>query len=211
MHTEYLQKNSSSNQRWSAPTGVVNIRAMKNLMISALSIALLGGCGLSNLKFPEVKIPRVYKIPVQQGNVITQEMVNRLKPGMTRNQVSFVMGDTVLQDPFERNRWVYLYTLEVPDFFNQQLKMVLDFEDDLLTTITGDLAPIPEEAAEAAEEEATEVEAGAESPAEPNAESETETGTDSQASLSDEEQSDEEPSDEIESNEEGLSEETSGE
>jgi outer membrane protein assembly factor BamE len=193
MHTEYLQKNSSSNQRWSAPTGVVNIRAMKNLMISALSIALLGGCGLSNLKFPEVKIPRVYKIPVQQGNVITQEMVNRLKPGMTRNQVSFVMGDTVLQDPFERNRWVYLYTLEVPDFFNQQLKMVLDFEDDLLTTITGDLAPIPEEAAEAeaAEEGATEVEAGAETPAEPNAESETETGTDSQASLSDEEQPDE--------------------
>ena len=56
--------------------------------------------------------------------------------------MSFVMGDTVLQDPFERNRWVYLYTLEVPDFFNQQLKMILDFDDDLLTTISGDLAPI---------------------------------------------------------------------
>ena len=104
MHTEDQEKDSSRNQHWSAPTGVVNIRAMKNLMISALSITLLGGCGLSNLKFPDVKIPRVYKIPVQQGNVITQEMVNRLKPGMTRNQVSFVMGDTVLQDPFERNR-----------------------------------------------------------------------------------------------------------
>jgi outer membrane protein assembly factor BamE len=164
MHTAYQEKDSSRNQHWSAPTGVVNIRAMKNLMISALSITLLGGCGLSNLKFPDVKIPRVYKIPVQQGNVITQEMVNRLKPGMTRNQVSFVMGDTVLQDPFERNRWVYLYTLEVPDFFNQQLKMVLDFEDDLLTTISGDLAPI----AEAAEQS---------------------TETDAQASLSDEDES----------------------
>jgi outer membrane protein assembly factor BamE len=164
MHTAYQEKDSSRNQHWSAPTGVVNIRAMKNLMISALSITLLGGCGLSNLKFPDVKIPRVYKIPVQQGNVITQEMVNRLKPGMTRNQVSFVMGDTVLQDPFERNRWVYLYTLEVPDFFNQQLKMVLDFEDDLLTTISGDLAPI----AEAAEQR---------------------TETDAQASLSDEDES----------------------
>ena len=99
-------------------------------------------------------------------------MVNRLKPGMTRNQVSFVMGDTVLQDPFERNRWVYLYTLEVPDFFNQQLKMVLDFEDDLLTTISGDLAPI----AEAAEQS---------------------TETDAQASLSDEDESNtDEPSEE---------------
>lgn len=172
MHTAYQEKDSSRNQHWSAPTGVVNIRAMKNLMISALSIILLGGCGLSNLKFPDVKIPRVYKIPVQQGNVITQEMVNRLKPGMTRNQVSFVMGDTVLQDPFERNRWVYLYTLEVPDFFNQQLKMVLDFEDDLLTTISGDLAPI----AEAAEQS---------------------TETDAQASLSDEDESNtDEPSEE---------------
>ena len=154
MHTAYQEKVSSRNQHWSAPTGVVNIRAMKNLMISALSITLLGGCGLSNLKFPDVKIPRVYKIPVQQGNVITQEMVNRLKPGMTRNQVSFVMGDTVLQDPFERNRWVYLYTLEVPDFFNQQLKMVLDFEDDLLTTISGDLAPIAEAAEQSKETDA---------------------------------------------------------
>ena len=172
MHTAYQEKDSSRNQHWSAPTGVVNIRAMKNLMISALSITLLGGCGLSNLEFPDVKIPRVYKIPVQQGNVITQEMVNRLKPGMTRNQVSFVMGDTVLQDPFERNRWVYLYTLEVPDFFNQQLKMVLDFEDDLLTTISGDLAPI----AEAAEQS---------------------TETDAQASLSDEDESNtDEPSEE---------------
>lgn len=172
MHTAYQEKDSSRNQHWSAPTGVVTIRAMKNLMISALSITLLGGCGLSNLKFPDVKIPRVYKIPAQQGNVITQEMVNRLKPGMTRNQVSFVMGDTVLQDPFERNRWVYLYTLEVPDFFNQQLKMVLDFEDDLLTTISGDLAPI----AEAAEQS---------------------TETDAQASLSDEDESNtDEPSEE---------------
>ena len=119
---------------------------MKNLMISSLCIFLLGGCGLSNLKLPELKIPRVYKIPVQQGNVISQEMVNRLKPGMTRNQVSFVMGDTVLQDPFAPNRWIYLYTLDVPDFFNQKLKVVLNFEDDLLTTITGDFAPIPEDA-----------------------------------------------------------------
>jgi outer membrane protein assembly factor BamE len=146
---------------------------MKNLMISALSITLLGGCGLSNLKFPEVKIPRVYKIPVQQGNVITQEMVNRLKPGMTRNQVSFVMGDTVLQDPFERNRWVYLYTLEVPDFFNQQLKMVLDFEDDLLTTISGDLAPIPEETEETAVEVETAVGTTAEQKQNVAAETET--------------------------------------
>jgi outer membrane protein assembly factor BamE len=85
------------------------------------------------------------------------------------------MGDTVLQDPFERNRWVYLYTLEVPDFFNQQLKMVLDFEDDLLTTISGDLAPIPEETEETAVEVETTVGTTAEQKQNVAAETETQT------------------------------------
>lgn len=60
----------------------------------------------------------------------------------------------MLQDPFAPNRWIYLYTLDVPDFFNQKLKVVLDFEDDLLTTITGDFAPIPEDS-QATEAETT--------------------------------------------------------
>ena len=72
---------------------------------------------------------------------ITQEMVDRLKPGMTRNQVEFVMGKPVLGDPFNDDQWVYIYTLEVPDYFNQVFKMVLAFEDDTLATISGDYIP----------------------------------------------------------------------
>ena len=102
---------------------------------------ILGGCSLSQLKLPELKIPRVYKLSIQQGNVITQEMVDRLKPGMTRNQVEFVMGKPVLVDPFEQDQWVYVYTLEVPDYFTQNFKMVLTFENDTLATITGDYLP----------------------------------------------------------------------
>ena len=101
----------------------------------------VGGCSLSQLKLPELKIPRVYKLSVQQGNVITQEMVDRLKPGMTRNQVEFVMGKPVLGDPFNDDQWVYIYTLEVPDYFNQVFKMVLAFEDDTLAAISGDYIP----------------------------------------------------------------------
>ena len=107
----------------------------------AFSAFILGGCSLSQLKLPELKIPRVYKLSVQQGNVITQEMVDRLKPGMTRNQVEFVMGKPVLADPFKQDQWVYIYTLEVPDYFIQNFKMVLTFEDDTLATITGDYLP----------------------------------------------------------------------
>jgi outer membrane protein assembly factor BamE len=113
---------------------------MKYIYVAFLAFSV-GACSLSQLKLPELKIPRVYKLSVQQGNVITQEMVDRLKPGMTRNQVEFVMGRPVLGDPFNDDQWVYIYTLEVPDYFNQVFKMVLAFEDDTLATISGDYIP----------------------------------------------------------------------
>ena len=113
---------------------------MKYIYVAFMAFSV-GGCSLSQLKLPELKIPRVYKLSVQQGNVITQEMVDRLKPGMTRNQVEFVMGKPVLGDPFNDDQWVYIYTLEVPDYFNQIFKMVLAFEDDTLATISGDYIP----------------------------------------------------------------------
>ena len=113
---------------------------MKYIYVAFVAFSV-GACSLSQLKLPELKIPRVYKLSVQQGNVITQEMVDRLKPGMTRNQVEFVMGKPVLGDPFNDDQWVYIYTLEVPDYFNQVFKMVLAFEDDTLATISGDYIP----------------------------------------------------------------------
>ena len=113
---------------------------MKYMYVAFLAFSV-GGCSLSQLKLPELKIPRVYKLSVQQGNVITQEMVDRLKPGMTRNQVEFVMGRPVLSDPFNDDQWVYVYSLEVPDYFTQTFKMVLAFDGDTLATITGDYVP----------------------------------------------------------------------
>ena len=116
---------------------------------------------MPQIKVPDLKIPRVYKLSVQQGNVITQEMVDRLEPGMTRNQVEYVMGRPVLEDPFDDDQWVYLYTLEVPDVFIQAFKMVLIFEEDTLVSITGDYVPTTAE--EKAQNEAQEAaEQGAE-------------------------------------------------
>ena len=113
---------------------------MKYIFLAILAISITG-CSMPQLKLPDLKMPRVYKLSVQQGNVITQEMVDRLEPGMSRNQVEYVMGRPVLQDPFNHDEWVYLYSLEVPDLFTQTLKMVLTFEGDTLATITGDYVP----------------------------------------------------------------------
>ncbi|WP_036537415.1 outer membrane protein assembly factor BamE [Oceanobacter kriegii] len=70
-----------------------------------LGIATLSGC----------VFPGVYKLDVQQGNIVTQDMLDKLQPGMTQDQVEFVMGTPVLKNSMEANRWDYLYTLEQDD------------------------------------------------------------------------------------------------
>jgi len=60
-------------------------------------------------------VPRIvteYRIDVQQGNVITQEMVSQLKPGQTRDQVRFILGTPMLADMFHADRWDYFYSLQ---------------------------------------------------------------------------------------------------
>ena len=130
---------------------VGSIRAMRILILMIAVLCLLSGCGISN-----IKIPKLYKVAIQQGNVITQDMVDKLKPGMTRRQVAFVMGEPVIQDPFDDTKWVYLYSIDVPGVFSQESRLILFFdENDLLTVISGDYAPSDataeqEEAADAA-------------------------------------------------------------
>ena len=116
---------------------VGSIRAMRILILMMASLCLLSGCGISN-----IKIPKLYKVAIQQGNVITQDMVDKLKPGMTRRQVAFVMGEPVIQDPFDDTKWVYLYSIDVPGVFSQESRLILFLdENDLLTVISGDYAP----------------------------------------------------------------------
>ena len=109
---------------------------MISLKIRTLSIAvacalIIAGCSL----------PRVHRISVQQGNVITQEMVDQLKPGMTRSQVAYIMGEPILRSAFVENRWDYIYTIAVPGYFENDVRLSLFFEDDALLYFTGDLAP----------------------------------------------------------------------
>src|SRR6476620_9407549 len=98
-----------------------------------MSAALCAGCHFS--------FPKVANVAVQQGNVITQEMVDRLKPGMTRRQVAFVMGEPVVRDPFIPDRWDSVYSVQVGTVVYQQLRMSLFFENDTLAKFTGDMAP----------------------------------------------------------------------
>ena len=69
------------------------------------AVLLLGACS----------VPRVvteYRIDVQQGNVLNQEMVAQLRPGQTRDQVRFLLGTPMLIDMFHADRWDYVYRLQ---------------------------------------------------------------------------------------------------
>ena len=78
----------------------------------------------------------LYEPDVQQGNVITRAMLDKLKPGMTQEQVQFVMGSPLVQDPFHRERWDYYYAyLDKREDTFEQRGVTLLFEQGRLTEI----------------------------------------------------------------------------
>jgi len=109
------------------------LRHSRLYQVSLLAIAL-GGCG-------SLEFPGVYKLTIQQGNIVSQEMIDRLKPGMTRSQVQFVLGNPVLADSFNRDRWNYVYTIAIPGQDLIERELVIIFEDDRLLRFEGDYVP----------------------------------------------------------------------
>ena len=100
---------------------------MRSLLIPACLALLLGGC-LS-----------VYKVEVQQGNVLSQDMIDKLKPGMTRSQVRFVLGTPLITDSFHPNRWDYYYYLRGSKEKNgESQRLTLIFRNDTLVSVRGD-------------------------------------------------------------------------
>ena len=86
-------------------------------------------------------LPEIYKIDIQQGNEITSEMLMKLKPGMTKAQVRFVLGTPLIQDTFHQERWDYVYAMRVRDIITEERHVVLNFEDEQLKNITGEVIP----------------------------------------------------------------------
>ena len=108
-------------------------------IIFSIIILLLATIGCSGTHEGGFKLPGVYRLDVQQGNVLDQEMIDKLKPGMDKNQVRFIMGTPALIDPFHDNRWEYIYTFSKGGGRRQQLHITVYFEDDKLAYLDGDV------------------------------------------------------------------------
>jgi outer membrane protein assembly factor BamE len=83
----------------------------------------------------------VYRVDMQQGNIIEQEMLDKLRPGMDRNQVRFIMGTPAITDPFHADRWDYLFTVSKGGRTREQRHVTLHFSNDKLVEVTGDVVP----------------------------------------------------------------------
>jgi outer membrane protein assembly factor BamE len=106
----------------------------------ALTLALallLAGCGWL----------APYRIDIQQGNFVSQEMVAELKRGMTKDQVRFVLGTPLVTDIFHADRWDYIYMLDRPGQPQVQRRLAVFFEDGKLSRLDGDIVARAPEAA----------------------------------------------------------------
>jgi outer membrane protein assembly factor BamE len=108
---------------------------MRQFLISALFLSLVAGC--SSVKLGP------HHIDVQQGNALDQENVARLKLGLNRSQVRFLLGTPLVVDPFRTDRWDYVYVYYKAGKLAEQKRIALFFDGDTLARMEGDL-PVAE-------------------------------------------------------------------
>ncbi len=80
-----------------------------------------------------------YRIDVRQGNFVTQDMVVQLKPGLSREQVRFILGSPLLADMFHADRWDYVYRFQPGKGEAEQRVLTVFFQDNKLARVAGDV------------------------------------------------------------------------
>lgn len=104
--------------------------------ITIILLALV--CAACSSALPSLK---PYRMDIQQGNVVTSKMMLQLRPGMTKSQVRFIMGTPLIQDSFHTNRWDYFYEMRKGGKILERRRVILEFENDALKRVSGDVIP----------------------------------------------------------------------
>jgi outer membrane protein assembly factor BamE len=103
-------------------------------MFAPLAFILLCSMSITGCGF-------VYRIPIQQGNITTKELVTKLTVGMSKNEVRNLLGTALVQDVFHANRWDYIYANAPKGNIRDQHKITLVFDGDKLAKIEGEAPP----------------------------------------------------------------------
>ena len=107
---------------------------MPRIPVVLILTALLATTGCSTLRFPGV-----YRIDIPQGNFVTEEMLGELQPGMSPEQVRYVLGAPTLVDPFTPDKWFYLMTYRPGKGDNVSQQIVLHFENGSYSRYDGEV------------------------------------------------------------------------
>jgi outer membrane protein assembly factor BamE len=108
--------------------------------LSALAVSLLSACGSFNGSSLMTSITP-YKAEVVQGNFVSKEQVDALRPGMSRTQVREILGSPLLTSVFHGDRWDYVFTIRRQGVDAQARKLAVFFKGDDLEKFEGDTMP----------------------------------------------------------------------
>ena len=111
------------------------------LVLALASAALVGGCSTFSDYVPNLRSLGVYKLDINQGNYVTQDQVEKLKEGMTKQQVRTILGTPLVTSAFRENRWDYVYEFNRQGVTTEHRTFTVFFTDDKLARWEGDDMP----------------------------------------------------------------------
>ena len=117
---------------------VLSMRKIFSKIAKCVLFTLSAGISMSLVG---CNIFRPYKIPIQQGEYYSQKIIQQLKPNMTKEQVSYLLGKPNASTPFNKNKWVYIYFNEIDYLPKSESKLILVFKNNKLSRIEGDAIP----------------------------------------------------------------------
>ena len=90
------------------PSGIIQPMFVSRIPLLKAALYLIIGASLLVLN----GCVRTYRVEIQQGNVISAEQIEKITPGTSRNEVRFILGTPLIEDPFHAERWDYFYSLD---------------------------------------------------------------------------------------------------
>lgn len=117
------------------------VRRPQRAAVLAVAIAALAGCATIDKYTPSWSSLGVYKIDINQGNYLAQDQVDRLQVGMTPQQVRLTLGTPLIEFPFTRDRWDYIYEYTRQGVVREHRKFTVWFDDGKLARWEGDRMP----------------------------------------------------------------------
>ena len=120
---------------------ILSMRGAARAAALCFALVAAGGCATADQYMPSWRSFGVYKIDINQGNYLSQDMVDKLRVGMTPAQVKQVLGTPLVNSPFRPDRWDYVYEYSRQGRVVEHRNFTLYFADGKVTRWEGDEMP----------------------------------------------------------------------